>query len=92
MVSRDENKFVIWPLYFDSSLSRLKGRKVPKKFSVEKPLLEDIAKAAKSLGLNPVMEKDMAHPSRTWKKEGRILVDTKGIKKSKVISQIASRL
>jgi signal recognition particle subunit SRP19 len=92
MVSRDENKFVIWPLYFDSSVSRLNGRKVSKKFAVEKPLIEDIAKAAKSLGLNPVLEKSMSHPSRTWKKEGRIIVETKGLKKSVVISQIASRL
>jgi len=91
MVSKDEDKYVIWPIYFDKSVSRLNGRKVAKKHAVEKPSVEDIAKAAKSLGLNPVLEKDCAHPSRNRKKEGRVLVDKKD-SKSKLLVQIANRL
>jgi len=91
MVSRGEEKYVIWPIYFDKSVSRLSGRKVSKKHAVDKPNVEDISKAAKSLGLNPVLEKNIAHPSRTWKKEGRILVDKKD-SKSKLLTQIANRL
>jgi len=91
MVSRDEDKYVIWPVYFDKNISRLSGRKISKKHAVEKPSIEDISKAAKSLGLNPVLEKDVAYPSRPWKKDGRILVDKKG-SKSKLLVQIANRL
>lgn len=91
MVSRGEDKYVVWPVYFDKSVSRLKGRKVSKKFSIEKPSVEDIAKAAKSLGLNPVLEKSVAHPSRPFKKEGRILIDKKDAK-SILLAQIANRL
>lgn len=91
MVSKDEDKYVIWPIYFDKSVSRLNGRKVAKKHAVEKPSVEDIAKAAKSLGLNPVLEKNIAHPSRNWKKEGRVLVDKKDLK-SKLLVQISNRL
>jgi len=91
MVSRDEGKYVIWPVYFDRSVSRLDGRKVSKKHAVEKPAVENIIKAAKSLGLNPVLEKNAAHPSRHWRKDGRILVDKKGAK-SKILLQIANRL
>jgi signal recognition particle subunit SRP19 len=91
MVSRGEDKFVIWPVYFDKSLSKLEGRKVPKKNAVEKPSIDDIAKAAKSLGLNPILEKNVAHPSRHWKKEGRVLIDKKD-SKSKLLKQIANRL
>lgn len=91
MVSRGEDKYVIWPIYFDKSVSRLKGRKISKKYAVEKPSIENIAKAAKSLGLNPVLEKSVAHPSRPFKKEGRILVDKKDAK-SKLLVQIANRL
>jgi len=91
MVSRGEEKYVIYPIYFDKSVSRLSGRKVCKKYAVEKPNIEDIAKAAKSLGLNPVVEKDSSHPSMPWKKNGRVLVDKKD-KKSKLLKQIASRL
>ena len=91
MVSRGEDKYVIYPIYFDKSVSRLNGRKISKKKAVDKPKLEDISKAAKSLNLNPVLEKEIAHPSRNWKKEGRILVDKKD-SKSKLLLQIANRL
>jgi len=91
MVSRDEGKLVLWPMYFDASLSRLEGRKVPKKNAIEKPLAENIAKAAKSLGLNPVLEKQSVHPSTPWKQDGRVLVDKKG-SKTKLLIQIANRL
>ena len=53
MVSRGEDKYVVWPIYFDKSVSKLAGRKVSKKQAVDKPNIEDIAKAAKSLKLNP---------------------------------------
>lgn len=91
MVSRGEDKYVVWPRYFDKSISRLSGRKVSKKNAVEKPTAENISKAAKSLGLNPVLEKTCAHPSRHWKKEGRVLVDKKD-SKSKLLAQIANRM
>ena len=91
MVSRGEDKYVIWPVYFDKSVSKLEGRKISKKNAVEKPSIEDIAKAAKSLGLNPVLEKNVAHPARHWKKEGRVLIDKKD-SKSKLLRQIANRL
>ena len=91
MVSRGEDKYVIWPIYFDKSASRLSGRKVAKKHAVEKPSIEDIAKAAKSLGLNPILEKDYAYPSKHWKKEGRVLVGKKD-SKCKLLVKIANRL
>ena len=91
MVSRGEDKYVIWTLYFDKSISRIKGRKVSKKYAIDKPSIEDIAKAAKSLDLNPILEKSCAHPSFPYKNDGRILVDKKDVK-SKLLKQIASRL
>jgi signal recognition particle subunit SRP19 len=91
MVSRGEDKYVIWPIYFDNSISRLQGRKVSKKYAVGKPSAESIIKAAKSLGLNPTLEKDRAYPSRHWKKEGRVLVDKKESKR-KLLVKIANRL
>ena len=91
MVSRGEDKYVVWPIYFDKSVSRLSGRRVSKKHAVEKPSIESISKAAKSLGLNPVLEKDAAYPSRHWKSEGRVLVDKKD-SKGKTLLKIANRL
>jgi signal recognition particle subunit SRP19 len=91
MVSKDESKYILYPLYFDSTISRLDGRKVSKKYAIEKPTSENIAKAAKSLGLNPLLEKDKVHSSTPWKKEGRVIVDKKG-PKTKLLIQIANRL
>lgn len=86
MVSREDNKFVIYPIYFDKTISKSSGRKICLKNAVEKPNIEDIAKAAKSLGLNPILEKEPAHPLHPWKKEGRILVDKKYSKNRILIS------
>jgi signal recognition particle subunit SRP19 len=91
MVSRDDKKYVIYPIYFDRSISRLKGRKVSQKHAIEKPSLENIAKAAKSLGLNPILEKNATHSSTPWKREGRILIEKKG-PKSKLLLQLSNRL
>ncbi|HIG99790.1 MAG TPA: signal recognition particle protein Srp19, partial [Thermoplasmata archaeon] len=79
------------PVYFDRAISRLNGRKVSQKHAVEKPSAENIAKAAKSLGLNPILEKNAAHSSTPWKREGRLLIDAKG-PKSKLLLQLSNRL
>ncbi len=91
MVSKDDNRLIIWPIYFDKNTSRSKGRKISKKFAKEKPEIEMISKIAKNLGLSPIIEKNAAHPSRSWKKEGRIIIDHKNTK-SKIITQIAKSL
>jgi len=91
MVGRRDGKYVIWPLYFDASLSRREGRRVPKKLAVEKPSIDDILRASRELGLNPIPEKDARHPSRYWEKMGRVLVDKKG-SKTILIKKIAKLL
>jgi len=91
MVSKDEGKWVIWPIYFDKSVSRLNGRKISRKYAIEKPSLNDIEKAAKSLGLHPILEKNCPHPKKHWKKEGRLLVD-QGVSKSRLLVKIAKVL
>jgi signal recognition particle subunit SRP19 len=91
MVSKDDDKLILWPIYFDKNLSRSKGRKISKKFAIEKPEVEKLAKIAKTLGLSFFIEKDAAHPCRSWKKEGRIIIEHKN-NKSKIITQIAKML
>lgn len=88
---REDNQYVIYPLYFDGSVSRKKGRRIPESYALEKPTVEDIAKAAKSLNLQPIIEKEYAHPAKHWKKEGRVLVNKKDSKQA-TIFQIAKVL
>jgi signal recognition particle subunit SRP19 len=88
MVSKDDHKVIIWPIYFDKSLSRLQGRRISKKLAIDKPDIEKIAKVAKSLGLSFNIEKNASHPSKSWKREGRLVIE-KIDNKNKLLLQIA---
>ena len=88
---RQDDKYIIYPLYFDSSISRKDGRRIPIKLSVEKPLISEISVAAKNLGFQPILENDCSHPKKSWKNEGRILVDKEDSKQSMIL-QIAKSL
>lgn len=90
MVSRDEGKIVLWPLYFDRSEPR-PWRRVPKTLALDDPTAEAVAQAAAKLRLKPILEKGVAHPKRWWKAEGRVLVEARGAK-SVLIQQIAELL
>lgn len=72
-------------------MSRQQGRRVAKKNAIEKPNIESLAKAAKSLGLHPILEKNSAHPSVHWKRNGRLLVDKKD-SKNNILNKISNRL
>jgi signal recognition particle subunit SRP19 len=81
------DKWVIWPIYFDIDASKKEGRKVGKELAVKNPTADEIFKAAKKLGLNPVKE-EKAYPKRWWRREGRVLVEKKG-RKTDIIKRIA---
>jgi len=88
---RSDDKYIIYPHYFDVQISRRNGRRISKKFAVEKPSIQDLFSAAKGLGFHPILDKEYAHPFRPWKKDGRLLVDKKD-SKQKLIRQIAKSL
>jgi len=91
MVSKRDGKLVLYPRFFDASKTRAEGRRVPADLAKPEPHAGDIAEAAKTLGLNPVLEKDAAHPLAWWEKSGRVLVDKKW-KKEETLKRIAKRL
>lgn len=87
---RDKRK-IVWPSYFDIGLSRAEGRRVPKAQSIDSPDLEKLAEAAKKLKLIFDTEPGMAYPSRWWKKEGRLLVDSE-LPKTELLMKIGKTL
>jgi signal recognition particle subunit SRP19 len=90
---RSRKPFIIyWPQYFEAKRSRADGRRVPKKFAVDKVKPSDIALAAKRLGYNVQQENIYKYPRTWWDDSGRVLIDTKGKKKSKVLIEIAKEL
>jgi len=74
---RKRNKIVVWPVYFDSTKTRNEGRKLPKKYTVPNPKIEEIIEAMKKLGLKFEVVVDAAHPKKPWRKTGVIYVEKK---------------
>lgn len=70
-----ENKCIVWPVYFDSSKTRSEGRKIPKKFALSSPKIEEIVEAAKALNLNPKINIDARYPREWWQKSGYVILD-----------------
>ena len=91
MVSRGDRIVVLWPQYFDASLSREEGRRVPLKYAIKDPTVDEIAQAAKSLGYDTVIERDVRYPARWWEKKGRVLV-RKTASKQKILHAVSRRL
>ena len=83
---------IFWPQYFDAKRSRSNGRRVPKKFAIDKITSGDIVTAAKRLGYNTQHEKGYKYPRTWWDDPGRVLIDTKGKKKSKVLLEVAKEI
>ena len=88
LVSKKDNKIVLWPEYFDKSISKSRGRRVPLKLATNTPTTDEIAKAAKRLKLNPKIEAKKSYPGRWSRQAGRVLVSSK-IKKTKIIRRVA---
>ncbi len=83
-------KVILWPQYFDSSLSHKKGRKLPKDECVPKPTQRELLEAARALGLNPE-PLEGRYPREWWNKEGPILVD-KIASKREIMRMVAREL
>ncbi|MBP2030177.1 signal recognition particle subunit SRP19 [Methanohalophilus levihalophilus] len=91
MMMRDEGKLVIWPASIDRARTRHEGRIISRKSSVQDPKLDEISKAAQSLGLNPRVEDDKAYPRSWWEKSGRVMVD-KTASKNTIARNIAKTI
>jgi signal recognition particle subunit SRP19 len=65
---------VIWPAYFDATLSRREGRRIPLSLAVDEPTVDEIATAVQQVGYDSVVERDVAYPRQPWTDSGRVLV------------------
>lgn len=88
---KGDRPIVLYPAYFDAVRTRASGRRVAKKWAVESPTVEDVASAARALGLDPKVEPDKGFPSTPWRREGRVLVRADYFKTS-VVRKIAEKM
>jgi len=89
---KDYKRQVFWLDYFNSSLSREKGRRIPIDRAVKDPTISELIESARRLGLES--ESTIAkHPDRMNIPSGYISVPKRGNqKKQYVISEIAKAL
>jgi len=88
---RKQNKVILWPAYFDSTRTRIQGRRTPKGLAVTSPRLDELQKAAEKCGLQPEVVPDVKHPHAPWQKTGLISVP-KHASKMQIIRRVAKEL
>ena len=84
---------VVWAVYFERSVTRSRGRKVPRRMAVENVRLSDIVQVLAQLGYRYEVRAEKKHPAnwfdeRRW---GYVVVYTEK-KKGELLREIASRL
>ena len=88
---RKQEKFIVWPVYFDQTKTRKNGRRVPKSLTVRHPKIAEVTTAVAKLGLKHEVTLDVGYPKTPWLKTGMILVEKDG-SKEQVIRRIANQL
>ena len=84
--------FVLWPQYFDSTLSKRMGRRVPKELAVPKPSQKEIIEACKELG-REVIALEGRYPRQWWVGEGPVAVEKlEGESKRELLEKVARKL
>ncbi|MEM3577786.1 MAG: signal recognition particle subunit SRP19/SEC65 family protein [Candidatus Bathyarchaeia archaeon] len=89
---RKQEKFIIWPLYFDASKARNEGRRVPKSLAVASPKISELKDAAEKAGLKCEIVVDASHPKMPWLKTGMLLIEKNEAPKGEAIKKIAKQL
>ena len=88
---RRKRYFVLYPEYFNRSITRKQGRKLPKNKAVDNCTLSKIIYACKHLELDFEVEKDKKYSKTWWASEGRLIVNPEGItSKTELIRRVAN--
>lgn len=69
---RNDNRIRIFPEYFDKSLTRGKGRRLPTKLALDNPSLNELKISAQKLGFKVEIDQETAYP-RNWQSPRGIL-------------------
>lgn len=81
---------ILYPCYFDATLQRREGRRVPKELGVKSPDLPAIEAVLRKMKV-PYRLEEHHHPARWAEREGRLVAEWEGSKED-LIRRIAKRL
>jgi signal recognition particle subunit SRP19 len=85
-----QGECILYPCYFNAGYSREEGRRVKKSLGVKAPVITDLERALKRLGIKLRVE-ERHHPAHWARREGRIVAEwTQG--KEALIKKVAQKL
>jgi signal recognition particle subunit SRP19 len=87
---KDYDRIIIWSDYFNSSLSRSEGRRIPLNKAIRNPKLIELEKAATRIGYKPASV-NAFHPKRTNIESGYISIERVKAK-TQIINEMSALL
>jgi len=85
--------FFVYPAYLARESSRALGRRVPADVAAKEVTIEEIVRAATSLGFTAVAEPDKQYPRQFYTYSGRVKVTKKaGTSKTAFLHRLAAEL
>ena len=89
---KDYEHVVIWLDYFNKTLPRNKGRRLPKEKCIFDPSLKELIDATKAAGLEMTESEDKVRfPKRPYVRSGYIVLP-KDSSKTKILNKISEKL
>ena len=89
---KDYEHIVVWLDYFNKTLPRKKGRRLPKEKCVFDPSLKELIDAAKAANLEPTETEDQVRfPKRPYVRSGYIVLEKK-LPKTSIMNKISEKL
>ena len=89
---KDYEHVVIWLDYFNKTLPRNKGRKLPKEKCIFDQSLKELIEASKAAGLEPKeTEEQVRFPKRPYVRSGYIVLE-KNATKINIMNKISNKL
>lgn len=83
---------IIYPCYFDGSLSRAEGRRVSRKYTQKAaPKVQELERVVRRLGIAGAVIEPHSHPAQWFRREGRLVLEWKG-SKEQLLRKIARKL
>jgi signal recognition particle subunit SRP19 len=86
----EKGECILYPCYFNASLSREEGRRVARAIGAKGPVAADLERALKRLNI-PCQTEEHHHPSHWARHEGRVIATWTG-KKEALIKKVAKNL
>jgi len=89
---KDYDHNIIWLDYFNKTLSRKKGRRLPKDKCVYDPSLNELIESSKAAGLEPTTTDDLVRfHRRPFVRSGYIVLE-KTLPKTKILDKISEKM